>query len=367
MESNICFGMFKVCPAWLGLLLALTFSARAQSSPDELLLKDYRPRSIFKIPETRPEKARYKVIDVHSHEYYATNQAGLDRWVRTMDEVGIEKTIVLTGSAGPRFDAQVALFGARSDRFELWCGINFREIDQPGFADKAIAELERCRKAGARGIGELSDKGRGLGRVARLHCDDERLDPIFKWCAEVRMPINIHIGEDQWMYETMDQQNDGLMNAYRWRIPKDPDVLGHDEVLATLDRMLAKHPKLNVIACHFANCSADLNRLGAMLDKYPNLSADIGARFAEIAPIPLFAARFFIKYQDRLLYGTDNGPQPTMYRSTFRILETDDEHFYAQHFTQYHWPHHGLALPDEVLKKIYRDNALRILGSNVNR
>src|SRR2546425_4346551 len=146
------------------------------TSPEQLLLKDYRPRSIYNIPVTRVDKARFPVIDVHSHPY-ARTEAQVDQWVRNMDEVGIERSIVMVGAAGKRFDDAVALFKKYPNRFEMWCGIDYTEWDQPGFAASAIAELERCRRIGARGVGELSDKGRGLRRAGNpnappMHIDD---------------------------------------------------------------------------------------------------------------------------------------------------------------------------------------------------
>jgi uncharacterized protein len=139
-----------------------------------------------------------------------------------------------------------------------------------------------------------------------------------------------------------------------------PGVLQHDSVVDTLERAVKKHPRTIFIACHLANCCSDLNRLGAMLDKYSNLYADIGARFAELSPIPRTVSQFFQRYQDRLLYGTDMNPEAEMYRVTFRLLETADEHFYPAYFRKYHWPMHAWALPDGVLRKIYRENALKL-------
>jgi len=121
-----------------------------------------------------------------------------------------------------------------------------------------------------------------------------------------------------------------------------------------------KHPNTIFIVCHLANCSYDLKLVGELLDRYPNLYADIGARFAEICAIPRAARRFLVKYQDRILYGTDMGRAEEMYRITLRLLETDDEHIYADRFS-YHWPLHGLDIPGEVLEKIYRANALTIM------
>jgi Predicted metal-dependent hydrolase of the TIM-barrel fold len=259
----------------------------------------------------------------------------------------------------------VALYGKYPDRFEVWCGIDYTGFDQPGFGAHAVAELERCLKAGARGVGELSDKGRGLasraGIASPLHMDDPRMDPILERCGELGLPVNIHVGEDRWMYEPMDRHNDGLMNSYTWKIPDDPAVLRHDEVVATLDRAVAKHPRTTFIACHFANCCSDLSILARMLDAHPNLYADIGARYAETSPIPRYMVKFFGRYQDRMLYGTDMGPRPEMYRTTFRILETEDEHFYAWHLFTYHWPLHGFGLNDRILRKLYSANAQRVL------
>lgn len=330
-------------------------------APDALLLKDYRPKSIFKLPVTRIAKARFPVIDVHSHAYARTPEE-VERWVRTMDEVGVAKTVVMTGATGERFDELLALYRRHPDRFDVWCGLDYRGFDQPGYGPAAIAELERCARAGAAGVGELSDKGGGLrGNSGGLHLDDPRLDGILERCAALGLPVNVHVGEDRWMYEPMDAHNDGLMNAFKWRIPPAPGVLPHDEVVATLDRAVAKHRRTTFIACHYANCCYDLARLGKMFDAYPNLFADIGARFGETAPIPRYMVEFFTRYQDRLLYGTDMGYDAEMYRTTFRILESADEHFYAQELFNYHWPLHGFGLPPEILEKVYRSNALKVL------
>ena len=348
--------------AWL--IIAAVGPSSQAATPDQILLKDYHPNSIFRIPETRIEKARYPVIDVHSHNYAPTD-ADVERWVRTMDAIGMEKTVILSGNTGSKFDEVFKKYKKHPGRFEVWCGFDYTGYAQPGYGPAAVAELERCRRAGATGVGELSDKGRGLGatsNVLGMHIDDPRLDPLLEKCAELHMPINVHVGEDKWMYEDMNETNDGLMNAWKWRVSKDPGVLQHDEVVSTLERAARKHPHTIFIACHFANCCSDLNRLGTMLDACPNLYADMGARFAEIAPIPRFVSAFFQRYQDRLLYGTDMDPEPEMYRVTFRYLETRDEHFYPAYFSKYHWAWHALALPDPMLSKIYRENALRLFG-----
>jgi predicted TIM-barrel fold metal-dependent hydrolase len=356
--------LHRICHSILLFTVCGTSFAAEPVPPDKILLKDYRPRSIYKIPETRVEKARYPVIDVHSHDYGRTD-AEVERWVKTMDEVGVAQTIIMTGSTGQKFDAAVAKYGKHPKHFAVWCGIDFSGLREPGFAARAIAELERCRKAGATGVGELSDKGRGLGATSDalgIHIDNPLMDPILEKCAELRLPVNIHVAEDKWMYEPMDATNDGLMNAWTWRVTNAPGIMQHDDLVDSLERAVKKHPRTTFIACHLANCCSDLNRFGAMLDVCPNLYGDIGARHAELAPIPRFVAQFFGRYQDRILYGTDLTPEAEMYRTTFRLLETADEHFYAPIGRKYHWPMHAFALPDDVLKKIYYDNAIRMLG-----
>jgi len=334
----------------------------AQTQPDKLLLKNFRPISIYNIPVTNIEKAKFPVIDMHSHPYAETPEQ-IDQWVKIMDKLGIEKTIILTSAHGEKFDSIYAEYSRYPGRFEVWCGIDYTGYDKPGFGPGAVRELERCYKVGARGIGELGDKGRGLfyckPPAYGMHIDDPRLDMILEKCAELGMPVNIHVGEPQWFYEKMDSTNDGLMNAYSWRLDNQ-EGLSLQEVLKTLENAVAKHPNTIFIACHLANCNHDLEILGKMLDKYPNLYADISARYAENAPVPKYTAKFFEKYQDRLLYGTDMGFDTSMYKVTFRILETEDEHFYETDLFDYHWPLYGLNLNDIVLKKLYKENAMKI-------
>lgn len=352
----------------LFLLLTMTGLCRAQDM-DKLLLKNYRPRSIYNIPVSRVPKAKYPVIDMHSHPY-AKTAAQLAQWVKTMDQAGIEKAMVLSYATGPAFDSIYAAYKKYPNRFEVWCGFDYTGKDQPGWAEKAVRELERCYRVGARGVGELGDKG--LGELYSkptpgygLHIDDPRMKPLLQKCGELRMPISIHVAEPYWMYEPMDSTNDGLMNAAKWRIDKSkPGLLGHDELVKTLANAVRDNPKTTFIACHFANCEQNLTMLGDLFDKYPNLYADIAARFGETAPIPRFMGQFYRKYADRLLYGTDMGMNADMYATTFRILETPDEHFYNHDLFSYHWPLNGFALDDAILQKVYRQNALRILNGS---
>ena len=337
----------------------------SQTNPNEILLKNYRPKSLYHTPVTNIKNAKYNIIDMHSHPY-AIGEEQIAEWVKNMDEVGIEKTIILTYAHGAKFDSIYSLYSKYSDRFELWCGFDYTGYDKSRYGSEAVKELERCYKEGARGIGELGDKGKGLfycqPAAEGMHIDDPRMDILLEKCGELGMPISIHVADPIWMYETMDSTNDGLMNAYSWRLDDQKDILSSGELLKTLENAVAKHPKTIFIACHLANCSYDLQLIGNLLDKYPNLYADIAARYAETAPVPRYTAKFFNKYQNKLLYGTDMGFDKDMYRITFRILESEDEHFYEIDQFGYHWPLYGLGLNDNVLLKIYRNNAKKIIG-----
>lgn len=356
--------MFKAFS--FSLLLLFMINECMAQRPDSILLKNYRPKSIYKIPVTKITKAKFPVIDMHSHPWLAKNEEEVKQWIKRMDRFGIEKTVLLTMASGAVFDSICKVYAPYGDRFEMWCGFDYTGYNEPGWSEKAVKELERCVKAGAKGVGELGDKG--LGELFSepvpaygMHIDDPRMKPLFKKCGELKIPVNVHVAEPMWMYEPMDSTNDGLMNAYDWKIDKTkPGLLGHAELIQTLENVVRDHPNTTFIACHLANCEYDLSILARLLTKYDNLYADFAARFAEIAPIPRYMQAFFEEFQDRLVYGTDMHPEDFMYETTFRILQTSDEHFYAVDLTGYHWPLHGFGLSDAILKKIYKLNAEKI-------
>ena len=336
---------------------------RTAGLQDSLLLKDYRPQSIFQVPQTVVLKAKYPAIDMHMHAPRGSNLDSIIKaQIKNMDETGVQKTILFCGT-GKNFDQLATAYGKHADRFEIWCGLDFTGYNKPGFGPSAIAELERCVKLGARGVGEITDKGNGLARgtMPAMHVDDPRMDPILDKLAGLGLPLNFHIGDPRWMYEPMNEKNDLLFEAYYFRLDNKKDVLNHEDIIATLERAIKKHPRTTFIACHFMNLTFDLNHLGSLFDKYPNLYADISQREAYIASIPRFASQFMEKYADRLVWGTDQGYSLPMYRNSFHILETMDEHFYAWDVSNTRWCLYGLGLSDATLKKLYRENALKIL------
>jgi len=352
-------------PLFAFILLQNLASTGICQDVDDLKLKDFRPVSIYKTPQTKVERARYPVIDFHSHDYPKSDEQ-VDDWVKTMDKVGIAKSIILSYSTGSGFDSVVERYQRYKDRFEIWCGFDYTGHDKPGWQQHAVEELERCYKKGARGVGELGDKG--LGEFYSkptagwgLHIDDPQMKPLLAKCAELHMPVSIHVAEDAWMYANADSTNDGLMNAATWKVDMTKKgILDHDQLVTTLENAVRNNPGTIFIACHLANCCSDLSKLAKLFDAYPNLYADIAARYGEIAPIPRYVHDFMQKYSSRIVYGTDMGISASMYRTTFHILESADEHFYERELFNYHWPLYGLSLSDETLKKIYSDNGKRI-------
>lgn len=333
----------------------------------DILLRNYNPVNVNNIPQTYVEKARYAVLDMHAHDYAATPEE-VTRWVANMDACGIEKTNVMHCSwIGEDFETVLKKYEAHKDRFNFWCCFDYSHYGQEDFAAHCIAQLVKAHDMGAIGVGELGDKGMG-DTYARpvpgegIHIDDPALSPVLDKCAELDMPISIHIAEPYWMYLPLDSTNDGLMNAGNWHIDTSvPGIYDYDQLIQSFENAVAAHPNTTFIACHYLNMNQDYQRLGALLDKYPNLYVDISARVAESAQVPRATRAFLIKYQDRVLFGTDNGMEPSMYRTVFRTLETEDEHYYVSDFG-YHWHLSAFYLPDEVLKKLYRTNAEKVLG-----
>ena len=331
---------------------------------EHLLLKDYKPVSVFNIPATFPQKAKYPVFDAHSHNY-AKDKKEVAEWVKSMDAAGVQVTSILNNSKGEAFEVLVEKYSDYKDRFALWCSFDYTGFDEPDWEKRAIQALERNHRMGAVGIGEMGDKGDGdlyafPTKGKGVHLDHPRLKPLLEKCVDLGMPISIHMADPIWMYLPIDKTNDGLMNASRWKVDTTQVELGYEGLMQSFERAVAANPKTTFIACHYLNMSHDLSRLSTLLDKYPNLYVDLAARVSESAATPRATRAFILKYADRILFGTDNGMSVNMYRSVYRILETADEHI-IRPGNSYYWPLSGFYLPDDVLKKIYWENAAKLL------
>ena len=330
---------------------------------DSVALKDYAPKPSLIVSETHLPKARYAVIDVHAHVNAKTPEQ-VREWVRTMDETGIETTVILTGATGEAFDRLADLYlKPYPGRFQLFCGIETRDNDKPDYSARAAAELERCYRRGARGAGELSDKGTGFGAPSvetphrfRLHPDDARLDPFWEKCADLGIPVNFHIADHPSCWKPLDVYQERTPDYQHFNL-YGKDVPSWAELIAMRDRTLARHPRTRFIACHLGNQGHDLSSLAAALKKYPNFFVDISARDYEIGREPRTASRFLSMYRNRVLFGTDMGREPEMYRAWWRLLESEDEFMPGRVW----WRYYGLSLPAPLLQDLYRGNAKRLL------
>ncbi len=330
---------------------------------DKVLLKDYRPDVSLVAPVTHVPRAKYAAIDAHSSPFADTPQA-VTEWVKTMDEVGIELTVIQTGATGGRFDRMVELFlKPYPNRFQLYCGIDTTNPEAADYPQRAATELERCYRKGARGVGEVSDKGPGLTagvlrpRNGRLHVDDPRLVLFWRKCADLKIPVHLHIADhpSAWMPPDERQERPPEFQRYnQWG----KDVPSHEELLGKRDRLLTRNPETRFIVCHLSNQGHDLGSLAKVLDRFPNMYLDMSARAYEVGRQPRTVAKFLSRYQDRVLFGTDQGTDKTMYQAWWRLFETADEFMPGPSW----WRHYGLELPGEVLRKLYRENAKRLLN-----
>jgi predicted TIM-barrel fold metal-dependent hydrolase len=330
---------------------------------DGVAVKDYAPQPSLVLPETTIERARFPVIDVHAHVLADTPDEVAD-WVRTMDAVGVETTVILTRAVGADFDRLAELYlRSHPGRFILFCGLDVRDIDAADYPRRAVDELVRCHAIGARGVGELTDKGVGLTRDSglapeqRLHPDDPRLATFWDKCGELRMPVNIHVADHPSAWKPLDVYQERTPDFQGFNL-HGKNVASWDDLITRRDRMLARHRGTVFIACHLGNQGHDLAALDAALEAHPNLYVDISARDYEIGRTPRSSARFLARRRDRVLFGTDMTREAGMYRAWWRLLESADEYMPGRVL----WRYYGLDLPDPVLESLYRGTAVRILG-----
>jgi len=327
---------------------------------------DYRPRSTLVTATTPVPKARFPAIDFHGHAGGRLGSAeSLAEFIAILDDLNLRLFVAADSVSGENLERTLAVINASpfKDRVRVLTGINFNGVG-PGWAEKAVAQLEADVKAGAVGVGEIS-KSLGLrtrkadGTLLRL--DDPALAPIWDACARLDIPVFIHTAEPQEFFEPIDAHNERWLELALFadrRYP--PDRFPRfEELMAQRDRVFKAHPKTRFVAAHLGWHGNDLSRLGRMLDEMPNVYTELGAVLYELGRQPRAAREFLVKYQDRVLFGKD-AFQPSEFPYYWRVFETTDEYF--DYYRDYHafWKLYGLGLPDEVLKKLYYRNALRI-------
>jgi predicted TIM-barrel fold metal-dependent hydrolase len=324
--------------------------------------EEYDPPSSLVVPAHRVTRAKYPFIDVHSHQSLATDYAGL---AREMDALNMRAMVNLSGRSGDALAAAVrSAQSAAPKRFVFFANLQLSGIDDPQWGANAAAQLERDVKAGARGLKIFKNLGLDAkdGSGKRIAVDDPRLDPVWRKAGELRVPVLIHSAEPRQFFEPHDKNNERWLELKerpeRARPPG--EYPSWTTIIGEQHRLFRKHPRTIFINAHLGWLGGDLTHLGALLDSLPNMYTEIGAVLAELGRQPRFARQFLIKYQDRVLFGKDSY-QPSEYHTYFRVLETADEYFDYYRRRHAFWKMYGLDLPDEVLKKIYYKNALRII------
>jgi predicted TIM-barrel fold metal-dependent hydrolase len=328
---------------------------------------DYRPRSTLVAPAHVLQKAKYPVIDFHGHPRDRLGSPeDLASLGASLDSINVRLMVVANNTSGDglkRVVKAVRETPQMKDRIRVLTGISFQNVG-PGWAERSIAQLEADVAAGAVGVGEI---GKGFGQNARkadgtrLALDDPALKPVWDACARLKLPVFIHTGDPQEFYQPFDFKNERWLEMALFpgrRIPPDQHPT-FEELMKERDNLFRNNPKTTFVAAHMGWHANDLARLGKMLTEMPNLYTEVGAVLYDIGRQPRAAHDFFVKYQDRILFGKDSF-QPEEYPYYWRVFETRDDYFdYYRHYHAF-WKLYGIDLPDAVLKKVYYQNALRI-------
>jgi predicted TIM-barrel fold metal-dependent hydrolase len=341
-------------------------SCMAPEFPPPSIL-DYRPKSQLVAPVHMVPKAKYSAIDFHGHpQGLLSSQDGLNSMGNSLDSLNVRMMISADNMSGDRLKTTIANVKASprmKDRVRILAGINFQNVG-PGWADRAVKQLEADVAAGAIGVGEIS-KSLGLSIKkpdgSRLKIDDPELDPIWDACARLNLPVFIHTADPQEFFKPIDNHNERWLELALFgdrRYPQDR-FPSFEELSTERDNVLRKHPKTKFVVAHMAWYANDLGKLSKMMDEFPNMYTEVGAVLYDIGRQPRTAHDFFVKYQDRILFGKDSF-QPEEYPYYWRVFETNDDYF--DYYRNYHafWKLYGIGLPDSVLKKVYFENALKL-------
>ena len=371
-----------------------------QTQPDAgksgLRLKDFRPRSMLHVPKTHIERPRFPVIDVHAHLTWSSNVrngisvgeevtlfAQPEDLLPVMDRKGVRTLVNLTGGVGKGLEESIRLFDrAAPGRFLTLTEPSFALFPEPDYPQRQADAIGHAKRAGARGLKLLKTLGlylrEGIDEGPLVGVDDRRFDLMWEACAAHDMPVFLHVSDPEAFFLPTDGENERyeeLANHPDWSF-YGPEFPSHQELIAARDRMIARHPNTTFVLLHVGNNAENLAAVEDCLARFPNTLVDISARIGELGRQPRIAQRFFDRYQDRILFGTDAVPSPwgddvpqqlfgdELYEIYYRFLETEDEYFdYAPAPVppQGRWSIYGLKLPDAVLRKVYHDNAARLL------
>lgn len=371
-----------VFSAPLTLLMAVQCVAEQPLEGRPLALENFRPKSQLVLPRTEIARAKFPAVDVHVHPRlkFRYEPELLDAFVRLMDEQNIAVCVSLDGGLGDDLqEHKDYLWTKYRDRFVIFATIDWQgsgeqnvpatwAVNQPGFARKIVMELELAREQGASGLKIFKNFGLSIrnGDGSLVEIDDPRFDPIWEACGRLGMPVLIHTADPVAFFDPVDETNERWEELRRhpdWSFYGD-EFPSHAELLAALLRVVERHPQTTFIAAHMMNYAENLAAVSEWLDEHANLYVDTTSRINELGRQPRTAREFILKHGDRILLGTD-GPRPAArLLPQWRFFETHDEYFpYAENPfpPQGLWNIDGIGLPDEVLKKVYSENAARLI------
>jgi predicted TIM-barrel fold metal-dependent hydrolase len=345
-------------------------SAADADQTKTLLLKDFKPASMLHAAAHPVDKAKYYVIDVHNH---VNDAARIDehmppeRVVQVMDATNVKTIVILTGMWGDKLQAVIdEMVKPYPGRFIVFTQIDWSKIDDPNFSSEMVKQLDDAVSRGARGLKVLKDLGLGVrdksGKLIAI--DDPRIDPVWEEAGRLGIPVSIHSGDPEAFFHPIDATNERYEELHEhpdWSF-YGKDYPSLESLLEARNRVFAKHPHTTFVSLHMG-WPENLDWVSTMLDQHPNVMVEFGAREAELGRQPRRTRELFLRYQDRVMFGTDNEVSEGTYRNNFRWLETADEYFdYWGAPGQGRFEIYGLALPDPVLKKIYHENAERLFS-----
>jgi predicted TIM-barrel fold metal-dependent hydrolase len=327
-------------------------------------IDEYQPKSTLVTAEHRIERAKYPFVDIHSH-YWSPTPEHVDQVVKEMNTINLRVMVNLSGGTGEELKKTLAVMKGRyPDRFVVFANLNYDDLNTAGYGKRAAARLEQDVRNGAQGLKIFKNYGMDLkyANGERVHVDDAEFDAVWEKCAELKIPVLIHVAEPSAFFDPWDYHNERWeeLREFPGRARQPSKYPPFETLIAERNRMFAKHPRTNFIAAHLAFHGNDLERLGKLFDANPNVYVDIAAVLAELGRQPYSARDFLVKYQDRVLMGKDIY-EVNEYKWYFRALETRDEYFEYYRKRHAFWRIYGFQLPDEVLRKVYYENALKLV------
>lgn len=349
------------CLPILIVIFLWAFNATAQQMDWE----SYDPPSTLVVPENPISHAKYPFVDIHSH-HWRMGTMDLDALIEEMDSLNMQVIVNLSGRGGKELEAIMANVNrsAHKARIVNFTNIELRSIDEPDWSVETVKKIEYDYKTGARGLKIYKSQGMTNldSKGNRIKIDDPRIGPVFEKCGELGIPVLIHSADPKSFWEPHDSLNERWLelkiHSRRKRDASNPAPW--ETIIQEQHNIFKNHPNTNFVAAHMGWFPNNLGHLATLLDEMPNMYVEIGAVIAELGRQPRNANKFFEKYQDRVLFGKDSY-KPNEYPTYFRVLESDDEYF--PYYKRYHafWKMYGLDLPDEILKKLYYKNAVKLI------